>query len=171
MSTLGDIAIKTIDGRDKTLGEFAGDVLLVVNVASECGKTPQYEGLEALYRQNRDKGFAVLGFPCNQFGGQEPGSNAEIAEFCRSVYGVDFPVFAKIDVKGAGQHPLYKALTAAQPTRIAPPGKAPNPDVDVRWNFEKFLIDRKGNVVARFDPDVTPEDPLLTAAIGKSLAG
>ena len=112
----------------------------------------------------------MLGFPCNQFGAQEPGTNAEIADFCRSVYGVQFPVFAKIDVKGDGQHPLYKALTEAQPERRMPAGAAAKPGTDVRWNFEKFLVARDGSVVARFDPDVTPEDTMLTGAIEAELA-
>ena len=121
-------------------------MLLIVNVASQCGKTPQYEGLEALYKAKHDKGFAVLGFPCNQFGGQEPGTEAEIEEFCRTVYGVDFPMFAKLDVKGPEQHPLYKALTEAQPKRsLSPAVASPKPvEGDVRWNFEKFLVSRDG---------------------------
>ena len=164
------IPVRRIDGTETSLARQAGEVLLVVNVASQCGKTPQYEGLETLYETYRDKGFAVLGFPSNQFGEQEPGTNAEIREFCRSVYGVRFPMFAKIDVKGPDQHPLYKALTAARPERTAPAGEAPKPGIDVRWNFEKFLIGRDGTVAARFDPDVTPGDPLLIGAIEAALA-
>ena len=122
-SAIYDIPLRRIDGKPATLGDYAGDVILIVNVASQCGKTPQYEGLEALYKAKHDKGFAVLGFPCNQFGGQEPGTEAEIAEFCRTIYGVDFPMFAKLDVKGPEQHPLYKALTEAQPKRRAQPGR------------------------------------------------
>jgi glutathione peroxidase len=168
-----DIAARMIDGKDRKLADYKGEVLLVVNVASQCGKTPQYEGLEALYETNKDKGFAVLGFPSNEFGGQEPGTDEEIATFCRSVYGVAFPMFSKVEVKeGPGQHPLYKLLTDAQPKRtISPAVKSPKPvDGDVRWNFEKFLIGRNGEIVARFDPDVTPNDPVLTSAIAAEIA-
>ena len=168
--SLDAIPLRRIDGAETSLADHAGSVLLIVNVASQCGKTPQYEGLEKLYETYRDRGFAVLGFPSNQFGGQEPGKNEEIEEFCRTVYGVRFPMFAKIDVKGPDQHPLYRALAAAQPKRIELPGKAPNPDPDVRWNFEKFLVGRNGTVVARFDPDVTPGAPLLTGAVEAELA-
>ena len=167
---LYDIPLHRIDGTEASLGERAGSVLLIVNVASKCGKTPQYEGLEALYESKRGKGFAVLGFPSNQFGGQEPGTNEDIQEFCRTVYGVKFPMFAKLDVKGPDQHPLYKALTEAQPERVTVPGKDPKPGPDVRWNFEKFLIGRDGRVVARFDPDVTPEDPVLVKAVDAALS-
>lgn len=171
-SRIYDIPLRRIDGKPATLRDYAGDVLLIVNVASQCGKTPQYEGLEALYRKKRGNGFAVLGFPCNQFDGQEPGSEDEIAEFCRTVYGVDFPMFAKIDVKGPGQHPLYKALTEAQPRRQLSPAIAnPKPvEGDVRWNFEKFLVSRDGRVVGRYDPDVTPGDTVLVGAIEAALA-
>lgn len=171
-SSLYDIPLNRIDGKAATLRDHAGDVLLIVNVASQCGKTPQYEGLEALYKAKRGDGFAVLGFPCNQFGEQEPGTEGEIAEFCRAVYGVDFPMFAKLDVKGPEQHPLYAALTAAQPKRQVSPAVAnPKPaEGDVRWNFEKFLVARDGRVVARYDPDVTPGDAVLTGAIEAELA-
>lgn len=170
-TSIYDIPLTRIDGTPATLGEYAGDVLLVVNVASQCGKTPQYEGLEALYKAKHDKGFAVLGFPCNQFGGQEPGTEGEIAEFCRTVYGVEFPMFSKLDVKGPEQHPLYTALTEAQPKRqVSPSVTSPKPvDGDVRWNFEKFLVGRNGKVIGRYDPDVTPEDPVLTGAIEAAL--
>ncbi len=168
-ASIYDIPLRRIDGTDASLGEQAGSVMLVVNVASKCGKTPQYEGLEKLYESRRDKGFAVLGFPSNQFGGQEPGTEGEIEEFCRTVYGVKFPMFSKLDVKGPDQHPLYKALTEAQPERVTVPGKEPKPGRDVRWNFEKFLIGRDGAVVGRFDPDVTPEDPSLIAAVDAAL--
>lgn len=167
---LFDIPVRRIDGTDTTLADYAGSVLLVVNVASQCGKTPQYEGLEALYAANRDRGFAVLGFPCNQFDGQEPGTEAEILDFCRSVYGVDFPMFAKVDVKGPGQHPIYRLLTQAQPTRIVAPGKGARPGSEIRWNFEKFVIGRDGSVAARFDPDVTPQEEILIQAIEHELA-
>ena len=153
---LYEIAVRRIDGSDATLREFAGDVLLVVNVASECGLTPQYAGLEKLYEDRAARGFRVLGFPYNQFGAQEPGTNAEIAQFCTTRFNVTFPLFDKIDVNGPGRHPLYGALIAAEPG-------------DIAWNFEKFLIDRHGAVVARFAPDVTPEDPALREAIDDAL--
>jgi glutathione peroxidase len=153
---LYDIAVRRNDGSDTTLGEFAGDVLLVVNVASACGLTPQYTGLEKLYEERASRGFRILGFPCNQFGAQEPGTNAEIAEFCSTKFHVTFPLFDKIEVNGPGRHPLYGALIAAEPG-------------DIAWNFEKFLIDRSGAVVARFAPTVTPEDPALGEAIDDAL--
>lgn len=172
VASIYDIPLTRIDGTPATLAEFRGEVMLIVNVASQCGKTPQYEGLKALYRDKRGEGFAVLGFPCNQFGGQEPGTESEIEQFCRSVYGVDFPMFAKLEVKGPGQHPLYAALTAAKPSRQVSPAVAnPKPaEGDVRWNFEKFLVARDGRVVGRYDPDVTPGDAMLTAAIDAALA-
>jgi glutathione peroxidase len=179
MSDLQNIPFSTIDGRDATLGDFAGKVLLVVNVASKCGLTPQYEQLETLYESRRDEGFAVLGFPANNFGAQEPGTDAEIAEFCTLNYSVKFPLFSKISVVGDDQHPLYEALTAAMPQ--AEGGEAfrevlrsydstPNEEPDVIWNFEKFLIGRDGNVVRRFAPPITPDDPTITAAIDAELA-
>jgi glutathione peroxidase len=170
-SALYDIPLRRIDGKAATLRDYSGDVLLIVNVASQCGKTPQYEGLEALYEAKHGEGVAVLGFPCNQFGEQEPGTEDEIVQFCRSVYGVDFPMFAKLEVKGPGQHPLYAALTAAQPKRQVSPAVAnPKPaEGDVRWNFEKFLVARDGRVVGRYDPDVTPGDAVLTGAIEVAL--
>ena len=152
--SLYDIPLKRIDGKAATLADYKGDVMLIVNVASKCGLTPQYDGLEKLYAEHKAEGFDVLGFPCNQFMGQEPGSEAEIAEFCRLTYGVQFPMFAKIDVNGPDRHPLYKALIGAQPG-----------DGDIRWNFEKFLVSRDGTVVARFAPKTEPEDPTLVAAI------
>lgn len=152
--SLYDIPLETIDGKAATLADYKGDVMLIVNVASKCGLTPQYDGLEKLYAEHKAEGFDVLGFPCNQFMGQEPGTEAEIAEFCRLTYGVEFPMFAKIDVNGPGRHPLYKALIDAQPA-----------DGDIRWNFEKFLVSRDGEVVARFAPKTSPEDPGLVAAI------
>jgi len=166
-----DIPLKRIDGKPATLAAYKGDVLLIVNVASKCGLTPQYDGLEALYREKRGEGLDVLGFPCNQFGGQEPGTEGEIAEFCRLTYGVEFPMFSKLDVKGPDQHPLYRALTEAQPKRTLSPSIAnPKPvEGDVRWNFEKLLVARDGRVIARFDPNVTPEDPVLTGAIDAAL--
>ncbi len=157
--SLYDIPLKRIDGKPATLADYKGDVLLVVNVASKCGLTPQYDGLEKLYAEHKAEGFDVLGFPCNQFMGQEPGSEAEIAEFCRLTYGVEFPMFAKIDVNGPDRHPLYKALIDAQPA-----------DGDIRWNFEKFLVSRDGTVVARFAPKTELEDPTLVAAIEAEIA-
>ncbi len=159
---LYDIALTRLDGSPSSLRDFAGKVLLAVNVASRCGLTPQYAGLQALYESLRGRGFEVLGFPCNQFGAQEPGTSAEIAEFCTSWYGVSFPMFSKLDVNGSARHPLYRALIAAQP------GSADSSDVS--WNFEKFLIDRRGNAIARFSPRTTPDDPELRARIESALA-
>lgn len=174
-SPIYDITVRRIDGVETSLGDFAGSVLLIVNVASQCGLTPQYEGLERLYSAYRQRGFAVLGFPSNEFSGQEPGTNEEIHDFCRSVYGVDFPMFGKIELRGSGQIPLYRLLTTAQPRRLL--GDRPKvhavklaADKNVRWNFEKFLVGRTGEVTARFDPDVVPEDPLIVAAIERELA-
>ena len=174
-SLIYGMTVRRIDGVETSLGDFAGSVLMIVNVASECGLTPQYEGLERLYSAYRPRGFAVLGFPSNEFSEQEPGSNEEIHDFCRSVYGVDFPMFAKIELRGSGQIPLYRLLTNAQPRREL--GDHPKADAvkhsgekDVRWNFEKFLVGRTGKVTARFDPDVVPEDPLIVGAIERELA-
>ena len=152
------IPVNKNDGSASSLGEYAGKVRLVVNVASKCGFTPQYSELEALYRKYRDRGFEVLAFPANDFGAQEPGTDEQIRAFCQARYDVTFALFAKISVKGAGRHPLYEALTRAQ-------GKP-----EISWNFEKFLIDRQGKVVARFAPAVAPDDPSLVAAIEKALA-
>ncbi|MES0874176.1 glutathione peroxidase [Sinimarinibacterium thermocellulolyticum] len=179
MSELHDIALKRIDGRPASLADFKGKVLLVVNVASKCGLTPQYEGLEKLYREKRDAGLEVLGFPANDFMGQEPGSEAEIASFCKTQYDVSFPMFSKIKVTGADKHPLYAILTRAQPqTRNAEGmrknlegyGITPNPAPEVLWNFEKFVIGRNGSVVARFSPDTKPDDPALRAVLDEELA-
>lgn len=174
-SPLYDLTVRRIDGVETSLADFAGTVLLIVNVASECGLTPQYEGLERLYSKYRNRDFAVLGFPSNEFSAQEPGSNEEIQVFCRSVYGVDFPMFAKIELRGTAQIPLYRLLTDAQPRRLL--GNRPKASAlklagskDVRWNFEKFLVDRNGKVTARFDPDIAPEDPLIVGAIERALA-
>ena len=158
-ASLYDIPVKRIDGKPATLADYKGDVLLIVNVASKCGLTPQYDGLEALYAKHKAEGFDVLGFPCNQFMGQEPGSEAQIEEFCRLTYGVQFPMFAKIDVNGPNRHPLYAALIAAQPAAG-----------DIRWNFEKFLVARDGTVVARFHQKTTPEDPALVSAVEAEIA-
>jgi glutathione peroxidase len=154
MTAIQDIPLTTISGGTSSLGDYDGQVLLVVNVASKCGLTPQYDGLEKLHEQYRDQGFAVLGFPANDFAGQEPGSDDEIAEFCRSTYGVEFPMFSKITVLGADRHPLFAALAG---------------DQDVQWNFEKFLISRTGEPAARFAPGVTPDDPELVSAIEREL--
>ena len=180
MSSIQNIPVKTIDGKPSSLKDFAGNVLLVVNVASKCGLTPQYEALEKIYEDKRGKGFAVLGFPANNFGAQEPGSNEEIAEFCSLTYSVKFPMFEKISVVGDDQHPLYKELTAAAPRAQGDPdafrdrlkgfGMTPNQDPDVLWNFEKFLVGKNGDVVARFAPTMTPDDPAIVAAIDAELA-
>lgn len=180
MSDLQQIPLTTITGDQATLGDYAGKVLLLVNVASKCGLTPQYEGLEALYRQRRDDGFAVLGFPANNFGAQEPGTDAEIQEFCSTKFAVDFPMFSKISVTGDDKHPLYQALTAAAPTaagdkagqrdKLRGYGMTPTEDPEVLWNFEKFLIGKDGSVVGRFAPSVTPDDPIITEAIDAALA-
>lgn len=158
-STISDIQVKTIAGSDKQLGEYAGKVLLIVNVASYCGYTPQYKGLEELSQKYSDAGLRVLGFPCNDFGAQEPGSNAEIVDFCTRKYGVSFELFDKVHAKGSQQHPLYAKLTSA----IDPKG-------DVSWNFEKFLVSKQGEVVARFRSSVGPDSPELIGAIERELA-
>ena len=179
MSKVSDIEFKKMDGSVSSLGEFAGDVLLVVNVASKCGLTPQYEGLQALHAELEDQGFRVLGFPANNFGGQEPGSDEEIREFCDTNYHVTFPVFSKISVVGDDQHPLYTALTNSLPTadgkdamrdNLRGYGMTPTEDPDVLWNFEKFVVARDGSVVARFAPTVTPDDPTLRATLDGELA-
>ena len=154
--------VKSIDGKEIDLSQYRGKVLLVVNVASECGLTPQYEGLEALQKKYADKGFTVLGFPCNQFGKQEPGTDAEISEFCQTNYKVTFPMFSKIEVNGENAAPLYKHLTSLD---AKPKGKG-----QVAWNFEKFVIGKKGEVIARFAPKTEPDAPELIAAIEGELA-
>ena len=178
MTELQQIPLQKIDGATATLGDYAGQVLLVVNTASKCGLTPQYEGLEALYTKYKDEGFAVLGFPANDFAGQEPGSDDEIAAFCTASFAVDFPMFSKITVVGEDKHPLYAALTAAQPTaansgdfrdKLKGYGKTPNPEPELLWNFEKFLIGRDGAVVGRFSPDMLPQDDMLVGAIEREL--
>lgn len=153
-----------LDGRMASLDEFRGQVLLIVNTASECGFTPQYEGLEALYRLYKDRGFTVLGFPCNQFGGQEPGSEAEIGAFCRSRFGVSFPLFAKVDVNGPGAHPLFQFLRRQKPGLFGLIGRDA-----IRWNFTKFLIDAEGVVAARYGSSMPPRR--LAPAIERLLAG
>jgi glutathione peroxidase len=180
-TAIQQVPLKTITGSDATLQDYAGKVLLVVNVASKCGLTPQYDGLEKLYAAKRDAGLVVLGFPANDFRGQEPGTNEEIQDFCRSTFGVDFPMFAKISVTGPETHPLYKALIEAYPkaTSTSPTdfrsalqghGMTPNPEPGILWNFEKFVVGKDGGVVARFAPDTKPDDPALVAAIDKALA-
>jgi glutathione peroxidase len=158
---LYDIPISTLDGSPSSLATYAGKTLLLVNVASKCGLTPQYEGLEKLQKSYGDKGFSVLGFPCNQFAGQEPGTSEEIAEFCSNTYGVSFPLFEKIDVNGENRHPLYEQLTKAEDAE----GKAG----DITWNFEKFLVSPAGDVVARFGPRTDPEDAVVVDAITANL--
>ena len=178
-TSLQDIPVARIDGSPSSLGAFAGKVLLVVNVASKCGLTPQYAGLEKLYEDKRAQGLEVLGFPANDFGAQEPGSDAEISEFCSLTYDVKFPLFSKISVLGATRHPLYAGLVAAQPAalgdgpfreRLKGYGISRDDPTDVLWNFEKFLVGRDGNVVARFAPDTAADDPRLLQAIDAALA-
>jgi glutathione peroxidase len=169
MASVQDIPVNRIDGTPASLGEYGGKVVLVVNVASRCGLTPQYEGLERLYETYGGRGLVVAGFPANEFAGQEPGTNAEIADFCRTRFDVSFPMFEKIVVKGDGKHPLYQALTAALPKAESAPPNAPG-DGEVMWNFEKFLLARDGSVARRFAPTVKPEDPLLVEAIEAELA-
>ena len=177
--SLYDIPVKRIDGSDATLSEHQGEVLLVVNVASKCGLTPQYAGLESLYEKYRGKKFAVLGFPANDFGAQEPGSNQEIQSFCSTTYDVKFPLYGKIPVTGPGKHALYQHLITAQPETenreamekmLRGYKMEPTPKPEVMWNFEKFLIDRQGQVVRRFAPDTAPDAPQLVAAIEAELA-
>ncbi len=156
-----DFKMKDIDGKEVALNKYKGDVLLIVNTASKCGYTPQYEGLEAIYTKYNSQGLEILGFPANNFGGQEPGTESEIKEFCESKYKVTFPMFAKISVKGDDQHPLYNFLT----------NKETDPQFagDISWNFNKFLVDRSGKVVARFSSKDTPEGEAVTSAIEKYL--
>lgn len=179
MSSVLNIPVKLADGRETSLNEFRGKVMLIVNVASKCGLTKQYEGLENLYEDKRERGFVIAAFPANNFKGQEPGTDAEIVEFCTLTYDVKFPIFSKISVKGEDKHPLYKELTGSG---VATTGDGPMrerlrsvamevaDDDEILWNFEKFLIDRDGEIVARFAPDVTAEDSRLVAAIDRELA-
>ncbi|MDR2877552.1 MAG: glutathione peroxidase [Chromatiales bacterium] len=178
MNAIQSIPLKRIDGTTASLSEYQGKVLLIINVASKCGLTPQYEGLEKLYQSKHARGLEILGFPANNFKEQEPGTDAQISQFCTLNYDVHFPLFSKISVKGADQHPLYAALTKAIPATI---GDGPfreklkgygidtGKPSEVLWNFEKFLIDRKGNIVGRFAPDITADDPRLLAAIDAEL--
>ena len=159
MSNISDIAVKNIEGKSTTFADYQGPVLLIVNVASYCGYTPQYKGLEQLNQDYREKGLRVLGFPCNDFGAQEPGTNEEIAKFCETSYGVSFDMMDKVHAKGSEQHPLYQTLTNS----IEPKG-------DVAWNFEKFLISKQGDVVARFGSGVAPTSAELIQAVEAELA-
>jgi len=155
-----DFTLNSIDGKPMPLADFKGKVILVVNVASRCGFTPQYSALESIYEKYKDQGFVILGFPANNFGSQEPGTNAEIKKFCSAKYNVTFPMYAKVSVKGDDQTPLYKYLTeSANPTLAG----------EIKWNFTKFLVDRNGRVVQRFEPETTPDSPQVTSTIEKAL--
>lgn len=181
---LYNFEVETIEGRETTLEQYAGKVLLIVNVASKCGLTPQYTALESIYEQYHDQGFEVLGFPANDFGAQEPGNNLQIKTFCTANYSVKFPLFSKISVKGSMQHPLYRYLTDVKPVADEREGSQfkqnlvldgyvsgfSEADKEISWNFEKFLINRHGEVVGRFAPDVEPSDPMVLNAIKAELA-
>jgi len=180
-AALYDIPVRRIDGSKASLGDYKGKVMLIVNVASKCGLTPQYADLEKAYENYRDRGLVVLGFPANEFAGQEPGTNQEIQQFCQSKFAVQFPMFEKIVVKGEGQHPLYRALIEQCPKAQPKPdsalrktldshGLGPKNDTDIMWNFEKFLVNREGKVVARFAPDFNPGDAEVRNAIEAELA-
>lgn len=179
MTEIQHVPFNRMDGTTATLGDYAGKVLLVVNTASKCGLTPQYEGLEALYRARKEQGLEVLGFPANNFKQQEPGSDAEIASFCQLTYDVTFPVFSKISVKGEDTHPLYRQLVVAHPDKVGAQdflkrmndnGLGPEQPSDVLWNFEKFLVSRKGEVIGRYSPSMKADDPVILADIEKALA-
>ncbi|MBS1139021.1 MAG: glutathione peroxidase [Proteobacteria bacterium] len=178
--SLYDIPLKRLDASPITLAAFRGQVLLIVNVASKCGLTPQYSGLEALFERYREQGLQVLGFPCNDFAGQEPGTADDIQDFCATNYAVQFPLFEKTNINSEPRHPLYAALIEAQPCGTAPANSdlraklaehqlLPKQDSDVLWNFEKFLVGRDGEILSRFAPDMTPDDPILLAAIEAAL--
>src|SRR6202162_3112038 len=159
-SNLYNFTLPNIDGKPMPLADFKGKVILMVNVASQCGYTPQYSALESIYEKYRDQGFVILGFPANNFGSQEPGTNAEIKKFCSAKYNVAFPMYAKVSVKGDDQTPLYKYLTeSANPAYAG----------EIKWNFTKFLVDRNGHVIQRFEPDTTPDSPQVTSAIEQAL--
>jgi glutathione peroxidase len=160
-SSVHEFTLNSIDGKPAPLSAYQGEVVLIVNVASRCGFTPQYAGLEALYEKYKDRGFTILGFPANNFGGQEPGTNEEIKTFCSSKYNVTFPMYSKISVKGDDKAPLYQFLTDKQAN--------PATGGEIQWNFTKFLVDKNGKVVARFEPKVTPESPDVAEAIEKAL--
>jgi len=177
---LYSIPIRTLAGEETTLEQFNGKVILIVNVASKCGLTPQYEGLEKLYRDYRDRGLVVAGFPSNDFAAQEPGTSQDIQAFCTTNFGVDFPMFEKVPVVGPQKHPLYASLTSAQPNSTSTSEKPfaddlrkygldVNPEPEVLWNFEKFLVNRKGDVVRRFAPNTAPADSALIEAIEAEL--
>jgi glutathione peroxidase len=177
---LSQIEFNLADGKAITLSDYANKVIMLVNVASKCGLTPQYEGLEKIYEKYQDRGFLIIGFPANEFAAQEPGTNAEIQEFCQLNYGVKFPIAEKIIVKGEGQHPIYDILTEEKPIAIKNPdsglenklkehGLLSGKAGDVMWNFEKFLIGKDGNIIERFAPDVAPEDPMVINAIENAL--
>jgi glutathione peroxidase len=181
MSKIFQFKINKIDGKETSLEEFKGKVMLLVNVASKCGLTPQYEGLEKLYKQFKNQGLEVLGFPANEFLGQEPGTNSEIQEFCTMNYGVGFQMFEKIVVKGEGQHPLYTYLTETKPeattkeggnllARLKEKGLLTGKPHDIKWNFEKFLINRHGEIVGRFSPDMDPLDSVIVKSVEIELA-
>jgi glutathione peroxidase len=174
-SSILDVPVERIDGTATSLAEYKGKVLLIVNVASKCGFTPQYEALEALYEQNRERGLVVCGFPANDFGAQEPGSNEEIQSFCQTSFGVKFPMYSKVVVTGDERHPLYEALVESVPEtkgdtselrkHLVEFGVEPTAPPEILWNFEKFLVGRDGKVVARFAPDIVPDDAMLRDAI------
>ena len=173
-----DIPVQTINGKESSLAQFKGKTLLIVNVASKCGLTKQYEALEKLYAEYKAQGLVVAGFPANDFAGQEPGTNDEIQAFCTGTFGVKFPMFAKITVVGPQKHPLYRALIEAQPKAVGTAdfreklkgyGINPNPEPEVLWNFEKFLVSKNGQVVKRFSPDMAPDNPLIVGAVKSEL--
>jgi len=184
MAAIYEIPVKRITGEAATLGDYRGKVLLVVNVASKCGLTPQYDALEKVYGSYKDAGLVVCGFPANDFGAQEPGTEAEIMTFCQTTFSVDFPMFSKVAVTGPAIHPLYKALIEEKPQAsgdsrpgmrenlngfLASRGETTNPEPGILWNFEKFLIGRDGKVIARFSPEIVPDDPAITSAIEAAL--
>ncbi len=186
MANIYEIPVNRITGESATLGDYRGKVLLIVNVASQCGLTPQYEALQKTYSRFKDRGLVVCGFPANDFGSQEPGTNQEIYKFCTGTYFVDFPMFSKIAVTGPGTHPLYQSLIEARPKAIGDSrsgfrdnltgylashhnGIPTNPEPGILWNFEKFLVDRNGDVIARFSPEITPDDPIIVSAIESTL--
>jgi glutathione peroxidase len=180
-ASIYDIPVRTLEGAETTLGEFKGKVMLIVNVASKCGLTPQYDGLERLYKDFKNKGFVIAAFPSNDFKQQEPGTSEEIRTFCTMNYGVDFPIFEKVPVVGPEKHPLYAALIAAMPQalclsdtpfreRLKGYGIETAPAPEILWNFEKFLVSKDGEVVQRYDPDTDPLNPTLTTAIEAELA-
>ena len=162
MPNLHEFTMKTIDGADRSLGDFKGKVVLLVNVASKCGLTPQYTDLEKLHEELAPRGFSVVGFPCNQFANQEPGTDAEVKQFCSTTYGVTFPLFSKIDVNGPPRAPLYAWLTEQD--------AKPEGSDDIKWNFGKFVVDKQGKLIARFNPTVNPTAPEVRAVIDKALA-